>query len=75
MREIRTDIRINATSSKVWSVLADFEKYPSWNPFIVDAKGVIEEGKRLKVRISPPGGKPMAFKPIVQGLLGLRGEC
>lgn len=30
---IESKIIINAPIQKVWDVLADFEKYPQWNPF------------------------------------------
>jgi uncharacterized protein YndB with AHSA1/START domain len=34
MKEIRTEILINAQAYKVWKALTDFNSYPSWNPFI-----------------------------------------
>lgn len=53
------------SSEQVWSVLTDFAKYPEWNPFIQEASGEAKTGARLKVRIHPPDGGPMTFRPTV----------
>src|SRR5208337_3854746 len=34
MKEIHTEIEINAPAEKVWKVLTDFAAYPEWNPFV-----------------------------------------
>ena len=65
MREIQTEIEIDASPDVVWSHLTSFEKYPDWNPFITSAEGKAELGARLSVTIFPPGGKAMGFKPKV----------
>lgn len=64
MRSIITEIEINAPSSRVWSILTDFDNYPSWNPFIKSFEGKPVVGNRFKVKIQPPGSKAMTFKPI-----------
>ena len=66
MREISTEIEINAPAGSVWTVLTDFQRYPEWNPFIPDAQGDVREGARLRVRIEPPGGRGMTFRPTVR---------
>ena len=43
----------------------DFDAFPTWNPFIQFISGQAIEGKHLNVRITPPGGKSMIFKPTV----------
>lgn len=65
MTQIETEIMINATPEKVWEILADFESYPNWNPFIIAIDGNKSVGKKLNVSIKPPDGKMMSFKPIV----------
>lgn len=65
MREIRTEIVVEAPAERVWSVLTGFGAYPQWNPFIREAEGAIQEGSRLRVRIAPPGGRSMTFTPTV----------
>lgn len=64
MKEIKTEIIINAAPDKVWKVLTDFEAYPDWNPFITSVKGEVFEGSKFKVRIQSLGSSPMSFKPI-----------
>ena len=66
MRELFTETEISAPPEYVWCILVHFNKFPEWNPFIKKAEGQITEGGRLKVRIEPPGGTGMTFKPIVK---------
>jgi hypothetical protein len=63
--EIRTEILINAIPHKLWEILTDFDKYPSWNPFIKYIKGTVKTGSQIEARIEPPGAKGMVFKPKV----------
>jgi len=65
LKEIKTQIVINASPSEVWSVLTDFKRYPDWNPFILHIEGDVKEGSRIKIRIQPSGSKAMTFKPRV----------
>jgi uncharacterized protein YndB with AHSA1/START domain len=34
MKEIYTEIEINASAEEVWHVLTDFGAYPEWNLFL-----------------------------------------
>ena len=65
MKQIETEILINAEPKKVWAILSDFENYPKWNPFIKSISGVKKTGGKLTVSIHPPDGNPMTFKPAV----------
>ena len=65
MKELSATIDIDASPDRVWSVLSDFGSYGEWNPFIRRIAGRPEEGARLDVRIEPPGGRAMTFKPTV----------
>jgi hypothetical protein len=64
-KEINTEIKINNTPVKVWSVLCDFDNYPNWNPFIKFIKGQVKIGNRIIVRLEPPKASAMTFKPKV----------
>lgn len=64
MKEIKTEIIINAKPEKVWKVLTDFKAYPKWNPFITSIEGEVFEGSRFTVNLQPLGARKMNFKPI-----------
>jgi hypothetical protein len=65
MRSISATVDIAATPERVWSVLADLAAYPEWNPFIRSASGELAKGARLTLRLVPPGGRAMTFRPTV----------
>lgn len=65
MRTITTTIELDATAEEVWDTLTDTAAYPRWNPFITRLDGTLEVGNRIRVRIAPPGGKPITFRPTV----------
>jgi hypothetical protein len=68
VRRVATSIAIAAPPGRVWQVLTDFAAYGDWNPFIRAASGDLALGGRLQVTISPPGGAPMTFRPVVTAL-------
>ena len=63
MRTISVTTDISAPRATVWAVLTDLAAYPAWNPFILTAEGELGVGSRLAVRIQPPGGGAMTFRP------------
>ncbi|MFC1785513.1 SRPBCC family protein [Candidatus Neomarinimicrobiota bacterium] len=65
MREIVTEISINATPNKVWNVLTNFYKHPEWNPFITAISGNKNVGEQIIVRMRPPESKGMTLKPVI----------
>lgn len=68
MKEIYTEIEIQASVDKVWSILTDFKSYPMWNPFIRKADGNIKLGDKLKIILQPSGSGKMSFSPTVTKL-------
>ena len=68
MKTIGHGIVINASPSAVWRVLMDWPRFGAWNPFLTDVEGEPRLGSRLSVRITPPGGKPMRFRPKLTAL-------
>lgn len=64
MRELSTTIDIDAPPEAVWAVLTDFDHYPEWNPFM-RVVGRANEGARLVVDLTPPGGRGFQFRPTV----------
>jgi hypothetical protein len=64
-KELHSEIEIDAPAERVWRVLTDFASYPKWNPFIRSISGEPTTGEGLEVRLEPPGGQGMTFKPKV----------
>jgi hypothetical protein len=65
MRTITRTVELDATPAQVWEVLTDARAHADWNPFITTMYGALEVGRRIEVRIAPPGGKTMTFRPTV----------
>lgn len=68
MRRVQAEITIDARPEQVWSVLTDFAAYPEWNPFMPRISGPLQVGGKLTVRLQPPGGRGMTFRPTVQAV-------
>ena len=60
-----TAIDIEADPEVVWRHLADLAAYADWNPFITSAAGEVAPGRRLELRMEPPGGRAVTFRPHV----------
>jgi hypothetical protein len=65
MKEIRTEIDINASPEKAWEVLTDFDRFPQWNPFIRQISGSPEIGAKLKIQLQTSRGKSRTYRPTV----------
>jgi hypothetical protein len=62
MREIDTEIIIDAPPERVWKVLTDFAAYSEWNPFIKKARGELAVGKKLNLQLAL-GKRTVPIKP------------
>ena len=65
MKEIKTEIIINASKEDVWNVLSNFSQYPEWNPFIRSLEGQAIKDTKLVATLQLKDRKPMVFKPVV----------
>ena len=65
MKEIYTEIEINASAGIVWSILTDFDDFSRWNPFIRKISGKLQEGAQIEVSITPPNSNGMKFRPKI----------
>jgi hypothetical protein len=65
MKELHSEIEIQASAERVWQILTDFSNFPQWNPFIRRASGSPTMGGKLEVRIQPSGASGMTFRPTV----------
>jgi len=67
MKELKTEIILNASPESVWKVLTDFQKYPQWNPFIVKIEGELKLDSFLSTSLKSKD-KLMSFRPKVTRL-------
>ncbi len=65
MKEIRTEIVIEASPEQIWRVVTDFKTYPQWNPFITEitGEGSVRSTIRIRVRLSEK--RMMTFRPKI----------
>jgi len=49
------ETRIAAPRDVVWRYIADFSRYPEWNPFTPQVKGVCAAGERVQVFVQLEG--------------------
>ncbi len=59
---LHTEIIIDASPKRIWSVLTDFANYRHWNQSIPNAEGEATTGTVLHVTIQWPGLKTSAYE-------------
>ena len=57
MREIRTEIEINASQMEVWDILMAFDKWSDWNPTVNQASGTATLGSKVSIIMAASEGK------------------
>jgi hypothetical protein len=65
LKTISVATHIPSPPDVMWKILTDFPTYADWNPFIVRASGDPKIGHKLSIRIVPPAGGGMTFRPRV----------
>ena len=65
MKEIRSEIEIGGSAERVWSILADFQKYGEWNPFIYAVSGEPRLGGKIRISVRTPSGKERNYEPNI----------
>jgi len=65
VKEIHTEIDIQASPERVWEILTDFDSYPEWNPFIRRISGKAEAGARLKVYLRRSFARGIFFRSTI----------
>lgn len=67
MKELKTEIIIDAPRATVWQVLTQFSAYAAWNPFIVSIQGEPVPGATLQTTMVQKG-KKHHFAPVITHL-------
>ena len=61
MKELHTEIEINAAPGVVWQILTDLPRWTEWNPLIAPAVGKAELGARVDITTPPSGPGKMVL--------------
>jgi hypothetical protein len=64
MKELSTEIEIQATPEKVWQILTDLEHWSEWNPSIPRAIGKAQVGEKVDIAVKS-GSKEMVLHCVV----------
>lgn len=75
MKEIRTKIDIEAPLTEVWSLFSNFEKYGDWNPFLLEVKGSLIEGRVIKIKARFNDGSLRDAEPKVDKVVLGESAC
>ena len=75
MKEISSEIEVNAPPERVWQVLSNFAAYPNWNPFIRGVAGRAKTDSQVALQLQPPGGKTVVAKVRVTRVEANRELC
>jgi hypothetical protein len=66
VKTVSASTQIDAPPLAVWAVLADFSRYPEWNPLFREASGEVAVGARITLRaVQPANGRLMTVKAKV----------
>lgn len=65
MKEIKTELKIMASSERVWQVLTDFPNFAKWNPVITRIKGEAKVRTKLEIHLRTRSGKSRVYKPTI----------
>ncbi|PKG32839.1 SRPBCC domain-containing protein [Methanoregula sp.] len=63
--ELYSEIAIRSTPERIWEILADFSRYPEWNPFIRSIRGDLVPGGNITAELRPPGSAGMTIRPVL----------
>ena len=48
MKQLITQVEIQAPVEKIWKIFSGFDDYPNWNPFIKKLTGEVKPGRPSK---------------------------
>jgi hypothetical protein len=65
LKEIKTELKIMASSERVWQVLTDFPNFAKWNPVITRIKGEAKVRTKLEIHLRTRSGKSRVYKPTI----------
>jgi hypothetical protein len=68
VKQVRTEIEIDATPERVWHVLTDYAGWSEWNPLLYRAAGRLGVGERVEIAFQGSGSKEINAQCTVVNL-------
>ena len=65
MRQVRTEIEIEATPERVWQVLTNWPEWSAWNPLLHRAEGRLGMSETVEIAFQGPGEKEVCTQCTV----------
>jgi len=66
-KSVHTELVVDAAPEALWAVLVDAERYPAWNPVLVEATaGTLEVGQEMVYQLREPSGRQYELKAKVR---------
>lgn len=65
VRDIKREVKINASPEQLWELLTDFNRWNEWNSTIKESSGHSSEGSVLNITINGNGQRDSNYHPIV----------
>ncbi len=65
--KIAQETLINTSMENLWKILADFSKYPEWNPVITSIEGAGSMDSILNLTLKLSGSRPQVTQATVTG--------
>lgn len=75
MKDLRTEITLEAPVDRIWELLADCSLYRHWNPLFTQAKGLLNAGSRLELVVTLPRIAPFPVEPKLLAVEPIKGFC
>jgi hypothetical protein len=66
MPTYQSSFEVHASADRVWSVLADLDRYAEWNPQIPRASGDLKPGSQIDLQLALPGRPPMDLSATLE---------
>lgn len=68
MKELTTELSLEAPVARIWELLSDFALYPEWNPLFPKAKGSMNVGESFELDVQLPGIDRFAIRPTMEAV-------
>lgn len=75
MKEIKTEIILEAPAARIWELLADIALYQYWNPLFQRASGQMTVGEQLELVVHLPQIEPFSVKPTLKRVVPQSAFC